>query len=382
MNGAADRPLRVAVDASALRAERTGIGCYVEKLLHALAGSGIDLLPFSNRSVDGFPSASLRRLRPTALWLRLVAPGQARGLGPDLIHFPTGRAPSSAGRPTVVTVHDLAPLSPAGLPRRERWLTAAALTRGIAAADAIIAVSADTAAAIKTRFPEAASRVTVIAEGPTVTVTDPALETVALRSLLGLTEAAPLWLHVGASEPRKRLPTLVAAHAAALDRLRGDGRPDAALPVLVLAGPPGSDDRRLRAAVARHGSAPWVRLAGRLPRSALAGLYRMAELYVAPSLHEGFGLAVLDAMGFGLPVLSSGRGALGELASEGAAWILDLEQSAAFANGLLRLHRDPQLRLALGTAARLRAHGFSWERAASATADVYRSLVPRLLESA
>lgn len=377
MNGPADRPLRVAVDASALRAERTGIGCYVEKLLGCLAGSGIDLLPFSNRSVDGFPSASVRRLRPTALWLRLVAPGQARGLGPDLIHFPTGRASFSAGRPMVVTVHDLAPLSPAGLPRRERWLTAAALRRGIEAADAIIAVSADTAGAIRTRFPEAASRVTVIPEGPTVTVMDRALEPQALRSLLGLTGAAPLWLHVGASEPRKRLPALVAAHAAALFRLRGDGRPDAALPVLVLAGPPGSDERRLRAAVARGGSAPWVRLAGRLPRSALAGLYRMAELYIAPSLHEGFGLAVLDAMGFGVPVLSSGRGALGELATDGAAWIMDLDQPSTIANGLLRLHRDPQLRLDLGAAGRLRAQGYSWARAASATADLYRSLAPR-----
>lgn len=379
---AAGRPLRVGVEASALRAGRTGIGCYVEKLLEAFAEPDIEMRPFSNRPVDGHPTASVRRLRPTALWLRTLAPRQALGLDLDLVHFPTGRAPRPPIHPMVVTIHDLEPLTAAGLPRRERWLTAAALRRGIETADAIIAVSTDTAGAIRSQFPQAASRLTVIPEGPTVTLADPAWASSALRAQLGLIEEAPIWLHVGASEPRKQLPELVAAHAAALATLRARGRPDALLPVLVLAGPPGADDRRLRAAVARCGTAPWVRLTGSLPRPALAGLYRLAELYVAMSLHEGFGLAVLDAMGFGLPVLSSGRGSLGELAEGGAAWVLDLDEAAAVSAGLLRLHDAPSLRQALGEAARLRAGRYAWPQAARATAELYRSLLPLTRRSA
>jgi len=370
--------LRVAVDASALRAGRTGIGCYVEHLLVALPAEGVQVLSFSNRPVDGHPEAAVRRLRPTAAWLALLADRQANRLRPDVVHFPTGRAPRRTATPMVVTIHDLSPLQAAsGLRRRERWLTAPGLRRGIREADALIAVSADTARALVAAFPSTASRTVVIPEGPTLAPGDPAEPAASLRRRLDLPDLAPVWLHVGASEPRKQLPQLVEAHAMAVNALRRAGAIDAALPVLVLVGPAGGDASRLRDTVARLALTPWVRCPGLLSRSALSGLHRMAELYVTVSLHEGFGLAVLDAMGFGLPVLSSGRGALGELAAGDAAWVLGDTAPAVVAAELLELHDRPLLRRALGQAARTRAAAYNWQRTALATADLYRSVAAR-----
>lgn len=372
---APDGRLRVAVDASALRTGRTGIGRYVEQLLRALTATGIEPLPFSNRPVVGHPAASVRRLRPTAAWLALRARGQAAELRPEVVHYPTGRAPRRTVVPMVITVHDLSPLlAGSGLPRRERWLTAPGLRCGVHEADAVIAVSADTARALTAMFPTTAARLQVIPEGPTLSPADPAESAEALRRRLDLPLGSPVWLHVGAVEPRKRLPSLVAAHAEAIHALRRAGCCEADLPTLVLAGPEGADSARLRETVTRLSLSPWVRITGFLPRFALSGLYRLAELAIAVSLHEGFGLALLDAMGFGLPVLSSGRGALGELADAEAALILESAHPAEIASGLLRLHGDAPLRRALGAAARHRAAAYHWAGTATATADLYREV--------
>lgn len=372
---APDGRLRVAVDASALRTGRTGIGRYVEQLLRALPAAGIEPMPFSNRPVVGHPTASVRGLRPTAAWLALRARNQAAELLPDLVHYPTGRAPRGSGVPMVITVHDLSPLLVgSGLPRRERWLTAPGLRRGVLAASALIAVSADTARTLSAMFPAVAARLQVIPEGPTLSPADPAESAETLRRRLDLPLRSPVWLHVGAVEPRKRLPALVAAHAEAIHALRQAGCCEADLPTLVLAGPEGSDSARLREAVTRRSLSHWVRITGFLPRSALSGLYRLAELAIAVSLHEGFGLTLLDAMGFGLPALSSGRGALGELADAESALILERAQPAEIAAGLLRLHGDAPLRRALGAAARRRAAAYTWAATATATADLYREV--------
>lgn len=368
--------IAVAMDASALRGGRSGIGIYVERLLEALPAAGVEPLPFSNRRVPGWPSAHRRPLRPTALWTAALAERQAEALRPDLVHYPTGRA-SRAGRlPRVVTVHDLWPIE-AGplLPWRERWLTAPGLRRGILGADRIIAVSGDTARAIGRHFPLQARWTTVIPEAPTLDPGSGGEPAQAVRASLGLSADQPYCLHVGTLERRKRLDLLVAAIARARRHLEDDGVPAARLPALVLVGADGGEGAALARLAAREGMAPALTMTGYVDRARLADLYRHAGVYVALSLHEGFGLAVLDALAFGLPVVSSGAGALRALSGPSEALLVPDPRPDGVAGALLDLLRNPDLGRRLGEAGRRRAAGFSWAATAGATAALYRELL-------
>jgi len=120
-------------------------------------------------------------------------------------------------------------------------------------------------------------------------------------------------------------------------------------------------------------STPGVRLLGHVSDAELLGLYRNAVALAFPSLYEGFGLPLLEAMREGLPALIGSRGALPELAGEGALAV-DAEDEAAIAEGLRRLLEDVDLRARLAEAGRRRAAEFSWPRAAQKTLEVLRAL--------
>lgn len=373
-------PLRVAIDASALRAGRSGIGVYVDQLLAALPAAGVLPLPFSNRPVPGWPRAGRLPLRPTALWSGLVAEAQAGWQGAALVHYPTGRAPGSARWPRVVTVHDLWPFEAGALlSRRERWLTLPGLRQGILTADRIIAVSQDTASALDRRFPGRSERVVVVPEGPSLDPQQATWSLEELRERLQLSAGQPYWLHVGTLEPRKGLDTVVMGAAAAREELRRAGCPLSQLPALVLAGADGGRSKALRRLAAEHGLSDGLKLLGFVPQALLASLYREAAAYVALSLHEGFGLAALDALVFGLPLISSGAGALHTLAGPDGALRVPAGDHVALATALLALRQDPRLAHGLAEAGRRAAGRYSWSRCAQATAEVYRAAAGRNL---
>jgi len=152
-------------------------------------------------------------------------------------------------------------------------------------------------------------------------------------------------LAVGTLEARKNLDRLVAAHA----RLRG-------APPLVLAGRPGWNGQR-------QPQGPGVKVLGHVDDATLAALYRHAAVLAFPSLYEGFGLPLLDAMSRGLPALVGNRGALPELAGD-AAVAVDPESVDAIKDGLDKVLHAEAVRHRLAAAGRRRAREFSWERAA------------------
>lgn len=169
-----------------------------------------------------------------------------------------------------------------------------------------------------------------------------------------------LLLTVSAKRPHKNLLRLLEALATL----------PAPRPVLVLPGYPTPHEQELRARAAALGILEDVRFPAWVSGPDLEGLYAAADLFVFPSLYEGFGLPVLEAMARGVPVATSGRASLAEVAGD-AALLFDPESVQAISDALRQLLGDPVLRERLRTAGRQQAARFTWDRTARSTRDAY-----------
>ncbi|MGH7904890.1 MAG: glycosyltransferase family 4 protein [Candidatus Dormibacteraceae bacterium] len=277
--------------------------------------------------------------------------------GLDAILYPYWPSPPFRRRgapPATIFVHDLAFQVRAGeVPWQQRVYLGRVLPRALAGAAAVITPSETTRRDLLSLFspPGLADRVEVVPEGPT--------SLPAAGDLPAGLEPGFL-LAVGTVEPRKNYPRLVEAYRI----LKADGP----APALVVAGRPGwayGDALRLLR------EEPGVALLGHVDDATLAALLRDAVALAFPSLYEGFGLPLLDAMAAGLPAVIGDAGSLPELAA-GAAVLVDARDPAAIAAGLRRLLQEPALRRQLSERGRLRARDFSWDRAAATVLEVVR----------
>jgi glycosyltransferase involved in cell wall biosynthesis len=249
--------------------------------------------------------------------------------------------------PTVVMVMDLVAFEPRFRPQRRAGLIER-ITLPVAArrAAAFQCISRSTEADLVRRFPRTAGRTHVVPlaaderfrpEGPRAGVED-----------------RPYVLGVGTLEPRKNLPRLVEAFASLPAETRGER-------LLAIVGPRGWEDEETLAAVHRHRDL--VRALGFVDDAQLAALYRGADLFAYPSLYEGFGLPVLEAMRCGTPVLTSNVSSLPEVAGEAALYV-DPTTTDAIRDGLARALGDASLRAELARAGLDRSREFSWSRCA------------------
>ena len=190
------------------------------------------------------------------------------------------------------------------------------------------------------------------------------LDEAELRTRLGAGERR-IVLSVSAKLAHKNLRRLIGA-LALIDRERR--------PLLVLPGYPTPHEAQLRAHAAALGLTDDVRFLGWVPAQELEGLYAAAACFVFPSLAEGFGLPVLEAMARGVPVACSGRGSLAEVAGD-AALLFDPESEPAIAGAIRRLIDDHAEATRLAAAGRERAARFSWRRTATGTLSTYRQVM-------
>jgi glycosyltransferase involved in cell wall biosynthesis len=298
--------LRVAVDANVLEAAWGGIPKHVHRVVTELVAGGdqVDLLVNLRRWESPVPGARAvpLRLRGRGLWRDLAVPLWALRHRPDVLWAPETVLPRRAGVPTVVTVHDLAPLLfPDSKPPEVEREFRTAIPRSVRSATRVICVSEATAAEVRSRW--GVERLDVIGNGvdDRFTPGDREAERRWAEATFGV--GVPFVLHVGSLEPRKGVDVLIAAARAAPGWQ------------LVLAGQPGHRGEELVAAAREAGalSLPDV------DDDALARLYRAAEVVAVPSLYEGFGIVALEAMASGTPVVvAAGAGALDELAGEAA----------------------------------------------------------------
>jgi glycosyltransferase involved in cell wall biosynthesis len=299
------------------------------------------------------PVSSGTRFRRTAAEQTLLAAAIARERV-DLVHSLGTTTPLLAAGPQVVTIHDVIykhhPEAHAGLLTRGMALLVPAAARR---ASRIITPSHAVARDLETYLSVPAAKVDVVPEGPGTEPTAVPTPIEELRGRLGLPDG-PFVLAVSARRPHKNLSRLIAA-------MRGL---DA---TLVLPGYPTPFDAELKAEAA---GAPVV-FAGWVSESDLEGLYAAATCMVFPSLAEGFGLPVLEAMRRGVPVACSATTALGEIAGD-AALTFDPESTEAIRDAIARLLGDPAARERLVALGHARAAGYSWQAAAIGTVASYR----------
>jgi len=300
-------------------------------------------------------------------WVRgeqQLLPGLARRAGVQLLHSLASTAPLHGSFHRVVTIHDLiyrlVPEAHPGL----RALGMRMLVPGAARrSDRIIVDAASTRDDLRRFLHVAPDRVDVVPLGVHVpahaAVRDPQL-----RERLGIGERRMV-LSVSAKLAHKNLPRLIEAMA----RFAPEERP-----VLVLPGYSTPHEQELRASVARLGLEADVRLLGWVSAAELEALYADAAGFVFPSLAEGFGLPVLEAMARGVPVACSDRGALAEVTGD-AALRFDPQSVTGIASALRTLITDHPEAERLRAAGLTRVEGFTWEATAQGTLETYRRTV-------
>ena len=366
--------MRIAFDGTTLRPGRTGVGYYTEHLLHHLAVRAGDdqIVVISNRPVDTTRPlpANVRIARssgriPRMLWMQTLGPRLLRREQVDIVHFTNGMVPLASPVPTVVTIHDMSlTLFPRYHPARRVLLNRPLVDVAARRADAIITVSQSAKRDIVRLYGLPAERVHVVHEAaaPSFRPIHDSTERERVRRRYDLADR--FILYVGTIEPRKNLPKLIEGFAKR--RKAGD------LPhQLVCAGPYGWLSRDIEDRIERLQIEDAIRFTGYVPFEDLPALYSLAEMFVFPSLYEGFGLPVIEAMACGTPVVTGHVPALSEVAG-GAVEQVDRLDADSLGEAIVGLARSRERRENLSALGLQRSHFFSWDRAARETLEVYR----------
>jgi glycosyltransferase involved in cell wall biosynthesis len=363
--------MKIAFDGTVLHGLKSGVGYYCEELLKAMLAANHEdqFFVFSHQRLRVSFESSNGNLKFSdsvhfpirAVYLHLLLPKVLDGVRPDICHYTNFLAPISEDRPYVVTIHDmgLETLRDAH-PLTKRLYTKRLIPHVARKAKLIITNSEYSKWEIVRHLGISEDRIRV-----TPLAASPELAPVPVRP------ANPYFLYVGNLEPRKNLERLIEAFAR--------------VP---------SKDHQLRIVGNRwyHGDAAEqkarslgldgrVRFLGYVPRRDLSGLFSGATALVYPSLLEGFGLPIVEAMACGAPVITSNNSSMREVAGD-AAVLVDPRDVREITEAMARVAEDSGLRKELSARGLKRAAEFSWKRTAELTMDVYREAVGRGLKPA
>jgi glycosyltransferase involved in cell wall biosynthesis len=343
----------VVIDADVLGRERTGDESYVENLLRELAGLET---PLRLAAVTRQPHRVPPGIEPLELGARsqilrmsVRLPRLLRRVGPEVSHFHYVVPLSAPGR-VVLSVHDLSfERRPELMSRRDRVLFRSLVPRSVRRADRILVGSDWTRRDLVERYGTSDDKVVVTPYG-----VDP---------LFGregpVRNGGSYLLFVGGLQPRKDPGTAVDALAKLDPGLR-----------LVFAGPPIRESRELVDHVRKLRLSSRVEFTGYVRKTELAALYRGAACLVLPSLYEGFGLPLVEAMASGTPVVATTAGALPEVAGD-AAVLVEPGDPEELAAGVERALAERERLVAAGLE---RSRRYSWAETARRTLAVYEEL--------
>ena len=320
--------MKVAVDVTPLELTRAGTARYLDSLLPRVERE------VTVERLRGFAAGKAGTLWLDLAWYPHVLPHRARGA--DVLHCPTYRGPVRSRVPLVVTVHDLAVFRhPDAFPPWTRTYSRVVVPRVVRAARIIAAVSEFTAGELERLLRVPRERIRVVPNAADATFTD-----------VGPREEGDYVLAVGTLEPRKNLARTIAAAQRLGVELRVAGA------------------RGWGGVEARGDGVRWE---GEVGDEQLARLYRGALCVVYPSLYEGFGIPVLEAMACGAPVVTSAGGATDEVAG-GAAVLVDPHDVSSIAAGIEQaIARRDELR----AAGLRRASAYSWDASARLLVQAY-----------
>ncbi len=364
--------MRVGIDGRVLSGRKTGDRTYALGLLQGLRG--LEKPPRIVVMLDREPDTTLQtalegvqfavRERPRGyLWTLVALPRLARETGVDLLHVQY-MTPFGAPCPVITTIHDISfRLHPEWFPLRHRLVMNTFIPRSVRRAAAVIAPSEATATDIRREYgcPPPTIHVTPYA-APLEFAGRPSQEAV-----YGCLEkhriAQPFMLYIGNLQPRKNIRRLLRAFVAARTAEHFAHQ-------LVIVGQAGWQCREELDELEQARRAGHVAITGYVEDEDLPALYAGAEAFLFPTLMEGFGLPVLEAMAVGTPVLTSNTSSLPEVAGDAALLVNPLDEHA-LAEAIARLAHSPQLRATLRDAGFARAAQFSWQRTAELTLALY-----------
>jgi glycosyltransferase involved in cell wall biosynthesis len=370
--------MRAAIDARTLGAPKTGDRTYCLNLLRGMAAlrpEGEYLL-YADRETGllealppNFERVILKAPQPW-LWTPWSLPWDLRRRSADLLHVQY-IIPPTAPCPVLTTIHDISfRRHPEWFPMKHRVLLNLLIPTAARNAAHVITGSEYTRADLIDAYDLPPEKVTVTpyAADPIYVPIDKEEARRRVKERFGL--RGPFVLALGVLQPRKNLPRLI----------RAFGRVSRQVPhTLALAGKPGWAHEALQRAAAASGLGSRLHFTGYVPDADLPLLYNAADLFVYPSLLEGFGLCALEAMACGTPVVTSNVTSLPEVVGD-AALTIDPTDEAALAEAIHRALTDELLRARLREAGLARAAKFSWERTAAETLAVYRKVLEGELE--
>jgi alpha-1,3-rhamnosyl/mannosyltransferase len=360
--------VKITIAAWHLKNQNVGIGRYCREFIEALGRVDCTneyriLIPESTHPFHARPNFDYRSLRFPLFRRRFweqAAPlisGQS-----DLLHFPYDSCVIVKREKFVVTIHDIKPLlfpelrSKTNLTSRfEAWL----IGNRWAKIDHVITISEHSRNDILARFPLRPDQVSVTPMG---------FDAARFKPGTAPSQGKPYVLCVAGSDPTKNVGCLVTAYSGLPETMRRQVD-------LVLAGDV-CKRADIRESVRNLGLEPHCRLLGVVPDQELVTLYQQATIFVFPSLYEGFGLPVLEAMACGIPIICSNTSSLPEVVGD-AAVTIDPRKPEQLAAALSDLLRSPARRHDLAAKGLARAKTFTWERTAAETIAAYRRAMER-----
>lgn len=365
--------MRVGIDIQMLCRSVTGIERYAHEVikqmlrlypdvdfyLYAPLPIKSDLGPAKNLTIR--TSNVIKFRGACALWSQTKLPIWARKDRLDVLWVPTHRMPrllpDDIAR--VVTIHDLVwKYASRTMPPLNLLAEKILMPDAVRLSDRIVADSQSTADALAEAFPQSRMKTCVVHLGTTEFPRYKGRE-----ALLELGIDRPYWLFVGTLEPRKNLPALLRAYATLEASVRHEY-------LLVIAGGKGWGNQNLASIIRELDLNNAVRLTGYVDEETLATLYKHALFLAMPSLYEGFGLPLLEAMSFGVPVLTSSCSSLPEVAGDGGLMVDPLNGNS-IAHGIYKMLTDFEYRNLLASRAKNNASKFSWEKAAKEIMGIF-----------
>jgi alpha-1,3-rhamnosyl/mannosyltransferase len=377
--------MRILLDARTIQDHFPGIGRYVYNLALALApeldGDLWLLVNYGARNTQYDLDILARnpgiQLIPTDITVRhwreqTHLPGLIRSFAPDLVHFPYFVRPLRVAIPTILTLYDVIPRRfPAYFPGPSRLSIELLKRLALRSSDAFVAISETTSTDFQRWYGIPSERITVTPLAPDPIFRPQSSWTIAdLRQRLDLPERYALYL--GSNKPHKNLPRLIEAWGRyqKSESVRGDESPTTRLVIA------GAWDRRYsesKQLVEHLHLSNSVRFLGSVDNRDLPALYAGADLFIFPSLYEGFGLPVLEAMACGTPVACSNTSSLPKIAGD-AALRFDPTNTGEMAAAIQQILADKTLHRRLSVFGREQVTRFSWERTAQETLRAYEGV--------
>ena len=366
------------------RIKNPGIGRYMKCLAEAILARAPEheyllIVPPEGAGIihgaDGRVEEIVSRLKYYSIREQLELPGLLRRHKVDLLHSPHFNLPLASSCRVIATLHDVIYLAcPEDLPSRlGRAYYRAMMEAAVRRADRIITVSEFSRGEIQRYLHAGNKEVEVIHSGidPQFAQIDGPAQVQQVLGRLGIT--GDYVFYTGIYKPRKNHAGLIRAFARMLSR--------SIQAQLVIAGPLGEGERELEALAAGLGIAGQVVFTGFVEDHELRGLYSGARVYACPSLYEGFGFTVLEAMTCGTPVVSSAETSLAEVAGK-APLYADARNAEEFGAALYRAFTDTALRERAIAAGKENLLRFSWKEAAERTLRVYERAMGTALQGA